>query len=66
MNRGFKVAVGLLESQLKELRLKTMYYRDEQKLISHRQDYEVQALREIADERQLTVERLKQEYNRQK
>ena len=75
MNKGFTVAVGLLESQLQELRRKTLFYRDENRMIANRQEYEVQALSEIAgifpqikqlDERRLTVERLEDEYSKQK
>ena len=47
MKRGFTVAVGLLESQLQELKKKTLFYRDENKMIAERQEYEAQALQEI-------------------
>jgi len=48
MNKGFRVAVGLLENQLKEVQKKKMYLEDQSRMIQQQQNYEIQALQEIA------------------
>ena len=44
VNEGFEVAMRLLENQLNEVKQKTQYYKDEQKMLTYRQNYELNAL----------------------
>ncbi|CAI2374905.1 unnamed protein product [Moneuplotes crassus] len=62
MDKGFRVAVSLLENQLKELRRRKQESLDDQSRLYHKQRYEVQALQEILDERVSTIYRLQEEY----
>lgn len=47
VNEGFEVAMRLLENQLNEIKQKTQYYKDEQKMLAYRQNYELNALASV-------------------